>query len=106
MAELAYTDSDEIARDIARDFKRRRIERNLTRSQIADKSGVAVSNIARFEQKGLISLSNLISLCMALGYLDEIKTIFAAPKYSTMQELTLIRKNSARKKAYHRNEKD
>ena len=81
-------------------FRKRRIEKNLTREQMAEQSGVAVSNIVRFEQKGLISLKNLIGIAMALGYTSEIKSLFAQPKYSTMEELTQIRKNQNKKKAH------
>ena len=91
---------DEISRDIAKDFKQRRIEKNLTRELVAEKSGVAVSNIVRFEQKGLISLKNLIGIAMALGYSSEIRNVFSQPKYATMEELTQIRKNSKKKKAH------
>lgn len=67
---------DEIAKEIANDFRKRRIEKNLTREQVSEKAGVAVSNIVRFEQKGLISLKNLIGIAMALGYTSEIKNLF------------------------------
>ena len=53
-----HNNPDEIAHDMANDFRKRRIEKNLTREQVAEESGVAVSNIIRFEQKGLISLKN------------------------------------------------
>ena len=91
---------DDIAQSMADDLRKRRIEKNITRDQLAEQSGVAVSNIVRFEQKGLISLRNLISLAMALGYTSELKNVFAQPKYSTMEELTQIRKNSNKKKAH------
>lgn len=91
---------DDIAKKLANDFRARRIEKNLTREQVADKSGVAVSNIIRFEQKGLISLKNLIGIAMALGYTSEIKNIFEQPKYSTMEELSQIRRNAGKKKAH------
>ena len=91
---------DDIAREIADDFRRRRIEKNLTREQVAEKAGVPVSNIVRFEQKGLISLKNLIGIAIAMGYASELKNVFSQPKYSTMEELTQIRKNSKRTKAY------
>lgn len=96
---------DDIARSMADDLRKRRIEKNITRDQLAEQSGVAVSNIVRFEQKGLISLRNLISLAMALGYTSELKNVFAQPKYSTMEELTQIRKNSNKKKAHKCNTK-
>ena len=92
--------ADDIAKALADDFRKRRIEKNLTREQIAELSGVAMGNIVRFEQKGLISLKNLIGIAMALGYNSEVKRIFAEPKYSTMEELTQIRKNIGKTRAH------
>lgn len=91
---------DDIALKLAEDFRHRRIEKNLTREEMAQMAGIAVSNLVRFEQKGLISLKNLIALSMALGYSSEINNLFATPKYATMEELTQIRKNTNKKKAY------
>lgn len=95
-----HDNPDEIAREMANDFRRRRIEKNLTREDVAERSGVALSNITRFEQKGLISLRNLIGIAMALQYTSEIKHIFAQPKYSTMDELQQIKRNANKKKAH------
>ncbi|MBQ8673317.1 MAG: helix-turn-helix domain-containing protein [Bacteroides sp.] len=92
--------ADDIAKALADDFRKRRIEKNLTRGQMAERSGVAQSNIVRFEQKGLISLKNLIALAMAMDYASEIKSIFSQPKYSTMEELSQIRKNAGKSRAY------
>lgn len=36
-----HDNPDEIAKEMANDFRKRRIEKNLTREQVADKSGVA-----------------------------------------------------------------
>lgn len=94
--------ADDIALKLAEDFRRRRIEKGLTREEIARTAGIAVSNLVRFEQKGLVSLKNLIALAMALGYTSEIKDLFALPKYATMEELALIRKNTHKKKVYKR----
>lgn len=92
--------ADDIAKALADDFRKRRIEKNLTREQVAEKSGVALSNIIRFEQKGLISLKNLIYLAMSMDYTSEVKSIFTEPKYSTMEELTQIRKNKGKTRAH------
>lgn len=96
----------DVAMVIAGDFRKRRIEKNLTREMVAQQAGVPLSNLCRFEQKGLISLKNLISLAMALGYSSEIKNIFSQQKYSTMEELTEIRKNARRKVAYPKRKTD
>ncbi|MCQ2290028.1 MAG: helix-turn-helix domain-containing protein [Muribaculaceae bacterium] len=91
---------NDIAMSMADDFRKRRIEKNLTRKQVAEMSGVAVANIVRFEQKGLISLKNLIGIAMAMKYTSEVKNIFSEPKYSTMEELTQIRKNAGKTRAH------
>ena len=95
-----HDNPDEISMEIANDFRRRRIEKNLTREDIAKKSGVAISNITRFEQKGLISLKNLISIAMVMKYTSGMRYLFASPKYSTMEELQQIKRNMNKKKAY------
>lgn len=99
-------DADDVAMQIAEDFRRRRIEKNLSRRQIADKSGVSISNITRFEQKGLISLRHLISIAKSLGYASELKTLFSKPKYSTIEELAQIRRNGDKKRAYGRRDEN
>lgn len=107
--DYVLTSDGDIAKTIADDFRKRRIEKNLTREMIAKQSGVPLGNLSRFEQKGLISLKNLIAIAVALGYTSEIKNIFSQQKYSTMQELTEIRKNAGRKTAQQKrktNEKD
>ena len=95
-----HDNPDEIAKEMANDFRRRRIEKNMTREQVADKSGVAVSNITRFEQKGLMSLKNLIGFAMALEYTSERRHVCSQPKYSTMEELQQIKRNANKKKAH------
>jgi hypothetical protein len=35
-----------------------------------------------------------------MDYTSEVKSIFAEPKYSTMEELTQIRKNKGKTRAY------
>ena len=97
---FSLDNADDIAISLAGDFRKRRIEKNLTRELVAERSGVAISNIVRFEQKGLISLKNLIALAMAMDYTSEVKNIFSQPKYSTMEELTQIRKNTGKSRAF------
>lgn len=91
---------DDIMMQVAENFRKRRVEKNITRQRIAELSGVPLSTVARFEQKGLIAFESLIKLAMALGYTSEIKDLFSAPKFDTMEELYLIRQKSNDKRAY------
>ena len=99
-------DSDDIMMEIAENFRKRRVEENITRQRIAELSGVPLSTVARFEQKGLIAFESLIKLAMALGYTSEIKNLFSAPKFDTMEELDLIRQKSKDKRAYLKRNKE
>ena len=90
----------DISAAIAADFRRRRIEKSITRKEMSRMSGVAESNITRFERTGLISLQNLIALALATGYTAEVKNIFSKPKYSTIEEYEQIKRNSRKTKAY------
>lgn len=103
---FALETEEDVAMAIAADFRKRRIEKNLTREMVARQSGVPMGNLSRFEQKGLISLKNLISLAIALGYTSEIKGVFSRQKYSTMEELTEIRRNAGRKTAHQKRKPD
>ena len=85
---------------VAENFRKRRVEKNITRQRIAELSGVPLSTVTRFERKGLIAIESLIKLTMALGYTSEIKKLFSTPKFETMEELALIRQKSNDKRAY------
>lgn len=96
---------DEIAMQVAENFRKRRVEKNITRRRVAELSGVPLSTVARFEQKGLIAFESIIKLAMALGYTSEFKDLFGTPKFDTMEELDLIRQKSNDKRAYVKNKK-
>lgn len=83
---------------LSRNLQKRRLEKNISRTMLAQLSGVPAPTIARFEKNCKISLESYIALCKALGYSDEIKSLLAEPKYSTMQELDMIHRNRYRKR--------
>lgn len=97
--------ADDIARQIAENFRKRRVEKNITRMRISELSGVPLSTVARFEQKGLISFESLIKLALALGYISDIRNLFGTSKFNTMEELDMIRRKNSNKRAYVKNKK-
>ena len=97
--------SEDIMLQVSENFRKRRVEKNITRRRIAELSGVPLSTVARFEQKGLSEFESLIKLAMALGYSAEIKGLFSTPKFTTMEELDLIRQKRNDKRAYLKRKK-
>lgn len=96
---------DAVERQVADNFRKRRVEKNITRQRISELSGVPVSTVARFEQKGQIAFDSLIRLAMALGYTSEMKNLFGSAKFDTMAELDMIRRKSNDKRAYTKSKK-
>lgn len=98
-------DADDIAQQVAENFRKRRVEKNIPRQCISELSGVPLSTVARFEQKGLIAFESLIKLAMALGYASDVRSLFGKSKFDTMAELDMIRRKSGDKRAYAKNKK-
>lgn len=54
---------------------------------LAERAGVSLATVRRFEKDGQTTLANLLRLCHALGVLDQCAGLFAAPAVSSMQDL-------------------
>ena len=57
----------EVAADLARRLKSRRLARNLTQPGLAARSGVPLGTLKKFERTGSISLVSFVRLVVALG---------------------------------------
>ncbi|MBI9069828.1 MAG: helix-turn-helix transcriptional regulator [Salinivirgaceae bacterium] len=88
-----------LAQNIANNFKTRRIEENITQTQLANQSSVSLGSIKRFESKAEISLKNILLLAVALNATHEFKELFSKQQYSSIDELTQIKEKKTRKRA-------
>lgn len=57
---------------IAINSRLQRLDMNLTQKGLAERSGVALSTLRKFEQKGFISLEAFLKLQMVLGGLEKV----------------------------------
>jgi transcriptional regulator with XRE-family HTH domain len=65
----------EVLQGIAERFKARRLAMNLTREELASRSGVAWSSLKRFEREGFIALDSLLKIALVLDCLDDFEKI-------------------------------
>ncbi len=93
---IKFATPSEIADDIADRVRSRRLDRNWTQDMLAERSGVSLSTLRRFEQKGQISLERLLKLAVALDALDEFRELFRAPRVRTLDELEASEKERRR----------
>jgi transcriptional regulator with XRE-family HTH domain len=57
--------------------KKRRLHRNLTQEGLANKSGVSLGSLKRFETTGKIAFESLLKLAVVLECLDDFAAIAA-----------------------------
>lgn len=85
---------------IAENARSQRLAMGLTQQGLAERSGVALPTLRKFEQKGLISLEAFLKLQMVLGGLENvIKSI--QPKtseFSSIDEVLETNKKPTRKR--------
>ncbi len=91
---------EDILKVMAENVKRRRLEKGWTRKTLYDRSGVAVSTIAKFESSGKISLTSYVAIAKALGYSSDMKKLMSVPQFSTMAELDTINSNKNRRRGH------
>ncbi|ASE61592.2 transcriptional regulator, y4mF family [Chryseobacterium gleum] len=89
---------------IATHVRDRRLLMELTQEGLAERSGVALSTLRKFEQKGLISLDSFLKILMVVGGLEEMldalkpdKPAFTSIDDVLKQDDTIIKKRGRRK---------
>ena len=99
MVSLSFLSSPaDIQKNLRESFKRARLSRNESQQQAADRTGVPLSTLKKFEQKGVISLSQFLQLCHVYGDLSVFDQLMPEKSAMTMDEL-LNSKKKTRKRA-------
>ena len=89
-----------IAKTISKQFKDRRLEQNVTQEALAQKSGVSLGSIKRFETKAEISLKNLLMLAVVLNTTSEFFELFSKKQYNSIAEIVAEKKQKSRQRAH------
>ncbi|MCC5937859.1 MAG: helix-turn-helix transcriptional regulator [Lunatimonas sp.] len=74
--------------------REKRLAQNLTQEGLADRSGVPVATLRKFEQKGSISLESFLKLMWVLGGLEDMLTALKASKTNFNSIEEVLAKNS------------
>lgn len=93
------TPSD-IQRELAARAKARRLELNISQAELAERSGMSLGSLRRFETTGEISLRYFLELALVLGELKEFATLFRPVQtFSLFEEAPRPRQRSSKKSA-------
>ena len=78
---------EEAAQQLAEKVQALRLARNWKQVTLAERSGVTVASLRRFERTGKTSLQNLLKLTFALGRLGDFESLFQQPSARSIAEL-------------------
>jgi len=88
----------EIAQEIAKRAKEKRLSLNFSQQTLANRSGVSYGTLKKFEQTGQISLESLLRLALILGSLKGFEHVFAPAKPEEALTLDELMKDTSRKR--------
>ncbi len=86
----------EVAADLAKRLKTRRLARNLTQEGLARRSGVALGTLKKFERSGATSLVSFIRMVVALGEEAALEQLLADQEFETLDQLLATPKTRKR----------
>ena len=77
----------EIAKNLAEEIKEHRKKLNISQEVLAQKSGVSLGSIKRFETKYEISLQSFIKITIALALDNDLEKLFSHKAYTSIDEI-------------------
>lgn len=87
MIDLTQKTPPEIIKGIAQRVACIRKRKKISQLALANESGVSLGSVKRFERLGEISLISLSKIAIALGLDDELKNLFTAVPYGSLDEI-------------------
>jgi transcriptional regulator with XRE-family HTH domain len=89
---------EQISRTLADRIRELRLARGWKQVTLAQRSGVSLASLRRFEESGRVSLQNLLDLAFALNRLDDFEALFQGARASSLAELEAGERRPARKR--------
>jgi len=77
----------EINNEVASNVQKLRKRKKISQKELAERSGVSLGSIKRFEQTGEISLQSLTKIAIALRAENEMEALFTHPNFESIEEI-------------------
>lgn len=98
MNEFSLETPEQVSRTLAARIKELRLARGWKQITLAQRSGVSLASLRRFEESGRVSLQNLLDLAFALNRLGDFDALFQPPPAASLAELEAAEKRPTRKR--------
>ncbi len=98
MTEYSLSTPERVATVLAGRTRELRLARGWKQTTLAERSGVSLASLRRFETSARVSLQNLLKLVFALGRLPDFDALLDHPVPSSLAELEASQKRPERKR--------
>lgn len=97
---LSLISTSKAQKKLAGNIRERRLSLELTQEGLAERSGVPLATLRKFEQKGSISLESFLKLLMVIGGLEEMINALkpSKPNFTSIDEVLKDTNNINRKR--------
>lgn len=89
---------EQVSQKLAFRIRVLRLARGWKQITLAERSGVSLASLRRFEESGRVSLQSLLDLAFALNRLDDFDALLQPPRASSLAELETAEQRPARKR--------
>jgi len=89
---------EQVGKTLAARAKALRLAKGWKQITLAQRSGVSLASLRRFEESGRISLQSLLELAFALNRLDDFDALLQPPRASSLAELEAAEERPTRKR--------
>ncbi len=69
---MLFTSLSKAQKNIIQNIRERRLQMDLTQEGLAERSGVPLSTLRKFEQTGMVSLESFLKILSIVGGLEEV----------------------------------
>ncbi|MCP4658936.1 MAG: helix-turn-helix transcriptional regulator [bacterium] len=98
MTRYSLQTPEQVSTALAARVRELRLAKDWRQVTLAERSGVSLGSLRRFEESGRVSLRNLLKLAFALSRLDDFDGLLQGARASSLAELEAAEKRAARKR--------
>jgi transcriptional regulator with XRE-family HTH domain len=98
MNQFSLHTPEEVGKTLAARVKALRLAKGWKQATLAERSGVSLGSLRRFESTSQVSLQHLLQIAFALNRLDDFDALLQTPRASSLAELEAAERQPARRR--------
>ncbi|MVZ61223.1 helix-turn-helix domain-containing protein [Sphingobacterium humi] len=97
---MSFISVSKAQQKLSENIRARRLSMELTQEGLAERSGVPLATLRKFEQKGAISLESLLKLLLVVGGLEDIINVLkpTKPTFTSIDDVLKDTRTVSRKR--------